>query len=401
MPERSAGSSASKPACLVLLPHSYTGRGPAESCVRILDAFPESGLDTTLFVLRARKAINPGLRLVEGAGPLLRRLPFRYMRKAAMAKLQHKFSRAIERASPGSIAWFWPDSPIELVRKAKAYGLVTVREMINSPVAHAKPILDAAYKAHGFAPAHGITDADVARENEELALYDYVFASNPEVEEALLALGIDRARILSSSFGWDRGRFPLDAAEPVPEKHATGIRVCFVGLMNVRKGVPELLEAWRLAGLDGELIVAGSIEECLVPLLERAKTEGQVRHLGHVSDVASLYRSCDVFVFPTHEEGGPQVTYEAAACGLPVVTTPMGAARLVEDGRTGLLVEAGNVESIVAALKTLAADPDLRRACGDSARLRANAFEYGAVGRQRVDLLHEVLDDLRMRLMPT
>lgn len=97
-----------------------------------------------------------------------------------------------------------------------------------------------------------------------------------------------------------------------------------------------------------------------------------------------------MFVFPTLEEGGPQVTYEAAACGLPVVTTPMGAARLVEDGKTGLIVDAGNVPALAEALRTLAADPTFRQALGVAAQAEADRFEYRVVGKARAAQLHNV-----------
>lgn len=384
MQHHNAGRQA--PTCLVFLPHSYVGRGPAESCVRIIEALPEQGIDTTLFVLRARKPVSPTLNVVEAAGPLLRRLPFRHMRAPATRKLHRAFARAIDRAAPGTIAWFWPDSPTELVRRARKRGLVTVREMINSPLAHAKPILDAAYAMRGLLPAHGISDEDVVRENDELTHYDRLFASNPEVEKALLALGVEPARILSTSYGWDRQRF-LGADSTHDDAGDRPLRVCFVGLMNVRKGIPDLIDAWKQANVDGELVVAGSIEGCLRPMLDDALAEGILRHVGHVDNVAALYRSCDMFVFPTLEEGGPQVTYEAASCGLPVITTPMGAARLVENGSTGLVVEAGNVAALAEALRAFAADAPLRKACGEAAQAAVERYEYRTVGRQRADLL--------------
>lgn len=385
----------SAPECLVLLPQSYAGRGPAETCVRLLSALPDCGINTTLFVLRARRSVNANIKVVEGAGPLLRHLPFRYMRAAAMRKLYRKFAQAINCAASGTIVWFWPDSPIDLVRLAKQRGLITVREMINSPVAHAKPILDQAYRDIGLAPGHGITEPAVRLENQELQLYDYLFASNPEVEKALYAQGLPHDRVLSTSFGWDGARFSAPCAAPSGAAEGRPFRICFVGLMNVRKGVPVLIEAWKKAGVAGELLLAGSVEPALQPIVDDAIATGNVRHVGHVDDVADLYRKCDAFVFPTLEEGGPQVTYEAASCGLPVITTPMGAARLVEDGTTGIIVQAGNVDALAAALRRIEVDKELRIACGSGALEASKKFEYRIVGRERADLLRMVTSGVR------
>ena len=114
----------------------------------------------------------------------------------------------------------------------------------------------------------------------------------------------------------------------------------------MRKGVPELLEAWASLDVDGELVLVGAVDDEIRELVDAHTRSGRVRLAGYVDNPAALYAESDVFVFPTWEEGGPQVTYEAAACGLPVVTTPMGAARLVEDGRTGVVVEPGSVAQI-------------------------------------------------------
>ncbi|MEP1422964.1 MAG: glycosyltransferase [Erythrobacter sp.] len=374
------------PQCLVWLPHSYTARGPAESCVRIIEQFPAAGIKTTLFVNRARHAIPDGVRLVEGAGSLLRNAPYRLVAGFAKWRLERLFRKAVDRVPAGSIAYFWPNTPSEIFEYAKARGLICVREMINSPVGNAKPILDRAYRDVGLEPVHGITDAMVEAENKQLDQAHFVFSSNAQVDVALKALGVDEDRLLPASFGWVKSRFSGQvegSATPSEKTERAKFRAIFVGTMNVRKGIVTLLEAWEKACIDGELVLAGSVEPCLEALVQQYTSKPDVTHLGHVSDVASLYRSCDAFVFPTHEEGGPQVTYEAAACGIPVVTTPMGAARLVRDGETGLLVEAGSVDELAAALQHLANEPQLCEKMAMQALAKVDRFEYTNVGKGR------------------
>ena len=106
--------------------------------------------------------------------------------------------------------------------------------------------------------------------------------------------------------------------------------------------------------------MAGRVAPELKQTVRDHERRERVRSLGFRPSVAPLFHSADVFVFPTLEEGGPQVTYEAAGCGLPVITTPMGAARLVESGRTGIVVEPGSVEHLADAIRLLADRPDLR-----------------------------------------
>lgn len=380
--------------CLVWLPLSYVGRGPAESCVRIVEHFASEGLPTTLFVTRARKAISRDITLREAASGLLRHVPYRWIASAATSKLERLFIQAIDAAEPGTIAYFWPGVPAGLVSYARRKGLTCVREMINSPLAKAKPILDRAYAAAGLEPQHGISQDMADEETAELLSYDYVFSSNAEVDKALCDLGVEERRILKSSFGWTANRFA--SAVPKPEAEArSGFRALFVGTLNTRKGVHTLLDAWEMAKIDGELLLAGQVAPYLNGLVEQHCAGGRVRQLGQVNDVAALYASCDAFVFPTHEEGGPQVTYEAAACGLPVITTPMGAARLVRHEETGLLCPAGNAQALSQAIRRLAQDPQLRRRLAEEARRQVDLFRYAKVGRQRARLLLAAADSLR------
>jgi glycosyltransferase involved in cell wall biosynthesis len=160
-----------------------------------------------------------------------------------------------------------------------------------------------------------------------------------------------------------------------------------VGRVGVRKGVPELLEAWESAGIDGELVLAGPVDDEIADMVERHCRSGSVRTLGFVKDPSSVYLSSHVFVFPTLEEGGPQVTYEAAGCGLPVITTPMGAARLIETGRNGIVVDPSDVNQLAAALRRLAYEPEVRAEYAAAAEADAQEFAYPLVGARRAEKL--------------
>lgn len=373
---------------LVYAPFSFTGRGPAESCANIVAGFPTHAVTTEVFGARFRRRMPGQVRLRPSLPPIGRQLPWRLVSAQALARLDRDFVRALRVCEPArTVAWFWPDPPVELVEEARRLGIVTVREMINSTCAVSGPILDAAYDRLDLAPSHGITADKIAVETRELAAYDYYFASNAEVETSLSALGVEPHQILSTTFGWTPSRF--EAPTSVPRRRRP--RVLFVGTLSVRKGVPELLDAWRKAGVDANLQLAGAVTQELAALVHERAADDDVELLGYVEDVGSLFHGADVFAFPTHEEGGPQVTYEAAGCGLPVITTPMGAARLVETEVNGVVVAPGAVEELSEAIRLLVEDPGLRELYGASARQRAAEFTYERVGAQRCSLLLETL----------
>jgi glycosyltransferase involved in cell wall biosynthesis len=82
-----------------------------------------------------------------------------------------------------------------------------------------------------------------------------------------------------------------------------------------------------------------------------------------------LMRQATAFVFPSYFEGLAQVLVEAAACGLPTISTrEAGASDLIRDGENGFLVEAGDVDALAGRLEQMVGDAGL------VARMRQNLF---------------------------
>jgi glycosyltransferase involved in cell wall biosynthesis len=104
-----------------------------------------------------------------------------------------------------------------------------------------------------------------------------------------------------------------------------------------------------------------------------------------------VYRSADVFAFPTLEEGSPLVSYEAMGIGLPVVTTPMGAGNIIRHGQEGLVIDTRDQDGWVAELQRLAVDAARRRALGEAGRRRAADYTWDKVAGRRYDLIKTAL----------
>jgi glycosyltransferase involved in cell wall biosynthesis len=140
-----------------------------------------------------------------------------------------------------------------------------------------------------------------------------------------------------------------------------------------------LLEATRqLAGRDPEarLLVIGRgthIEETAREPARRLGIADRVVFAGYRgTDYADALRLCDVVtLLVPGSDGGCRAVLEAAACGIPAVTTRRGALpEIVCDGDTGVLVDE-RPESLAAAWAALLADPARRARMGASARERA------------------------------
>jgi glycosyltransferase involved in cell wall biosynthesis len=93
---------------------------------------------------------------------------------------------------------------------------------------------------------------------------------------------------------------------------------------------------------------------------------------GMREDVAAILRASAVALLPSDTEALPTTLIEAAACGVPAVAHRVGGVpEVVADGKTGVLVDPGNVSGLASALRRVLADESLRVAMGRSARVLA------------------------------
>lgn len=180
--------------------------------------------------------------------------------------------------------------------------------------------------------------------------------------------GVDAAAVQTRVSQVDRGalRAELGLSD---EDFVVG----FVGRINPDKGTDVIARASRSAELDPRVkfLMIGSLES---PELRTglASPDSRLRHVEWTDDVWGHLAAMDALCLPTLREGFPNVVLEAAAAGLPVVTTTAtGAVDSVVEGQTGFLIPVGDDAALVARLNTLADQPDL-------------AASMGAAGRQRV-----------------
>jgi glycosyltransferase involved in cell wall biosynthesis len=153
----------------------------------------------------------------------------------------------------------------------------------------------------------------------------------------------------------------------------------YTGRLVSYKGLPLLLKVWddiRCKYENVILLLAGTggldIHNCesqLHDYVTSAGLEKNVRFLGPVQNIPEYLQAADVFVFPTENDAFPSSVIEAMACGLPVVTTPVGAIKtIVVHGETGLLVQPGNHGQLFQALVAIMSDTTLASRLGQGGR---------------------------------
>jgi len=210
----------------------------------------------------------------------------------------------------------------------------------------------------------------------------------------------EQVRLIPGS-GVDCQRF-----QPVPgvgaADDARPLRVLLPARLLWDKGLAEYVAAARALLASGRSIrfwLAGTPDEgnpTAVPdaTVRAWEAEGLLKWLGHVDNMPALYNTVDLVVLPSYREGLPKGLIEAAACGLPLVTTDVpGCREVVTDGHNGHLVPAKDADALAQAIARLHDDPAARLRMGAASRARALAeFDERIVIRETLAVYAELLE---------
>jgi len=205
-----------------------------------------------------------------------------------------------------------------------------------------------------------------------------IVAISQAVRSELLAAGLDAKRIEVVPDG-------VEIPDPIrPEARlrarerwglpADATVIVNAGALSAEKGHALLIEAFaRLQRESGtcRLLIAGDgpLRAHLERQAQEAGLAGAVTFAGFVSDVDSVYRAGDLFVFPSLHEGAGTSLLRAMAFGLPVLALARGGVtEIIEDGRNGILVAKPSAEGLAWAAKGMLGDRELRERLSLAAR---------------------------------
>ena len=197
---------------------------------------------------------------------------------------------------------------------------------------------------------------------EEYKLADLLLVLSQKAANTFRVRGFPEEKLFYLPRGVDVERFR-------PGKRPQEFRAVFAGALIKRKGIQHVLEAWhRLRLSDAELWLVGFVHEEAKPYLKEFWRDN-IRVIGFVRDPENYLSQGTVHVFPSQWEGSAKVTYEAAACALPQITT-REAGDVVRNGIEGIIVKPGDVNAIAAALEHLYGHPEIVEQMGTAARRR-------------------------------
>ena len=147
-----------------------------------------------------------------------------------------------------------------------------------------------------------------------------------------------------------------------------------VGGSFLRKGIIYLVDAWQKLKLPNARLLLKTPPAELMrheATWTRIQADSTIEVVERLKDMEDFYRRCDLFCLPSTDDGFGMVVLEAIACGVPVIVTEnVGAADLVQEGKTGYTVRARNADALADRISALHADRELL------ARMGANSLAF-------------------------
>ena len=187
----------------------------------------------------------------------------------------------------------------------------------------------------------------------------------------------------------------VDKFKPMVNKPNFNIDILFVGRLIERKGIINLLKAFKAVCdeyKNCELTIVGEGPErnYLKNFCKQMKIESSVKFVGAVEykDIDKMYQKAGIFVLPSLEESLSNVIQEAMASGLPIITTDTGAAELI-DGN-GFIVEKGGYKQIKKAIVEYISNPELMRKHGQQSRKIAEKMSWGNNAKAYIEIYNSV-----------
>lgn len=177
---------------------------------------------------------------------------------------------------------------------------------------------------------------------------------------------------------------------------AQDVVLLFVGKEFRRKGLASLIDALPHLPRQARILAVGGDDQA--PYRAQAAALGvadRVVFAGHSSGVEDYFQAGDVFVFPTLYEAFALVSLEAAAAGLPLVTTRVnGTEDFVVDGVNGFFADRDG-RSLAEAIMPLVRDGAMRRSLGERARADVSTYTWESVAARTLEVYEQVWEQKR------
>lgn len=274
------------------------------------------------------------------------------------------------------------------LEKAKKLGGVTV---VDRPCPH----IDFQRKLEAEERSRLLGQKIVLKQNpvhekmaREYGVADYIFVPSRYSRQTFLDLGLNEDKVKLLPLCNEKMTSP-----PTEPRSYKKLSVLCVGGNFYRKGIYYLLRAWQELGLkDAELVIKGE-----VPKEFRSLTVGRDLKIitSHLSDeeMNKLYQSANLFVLPSVDDGFGMVVVEAMRTGLPViVSSNVGAADSVENGKDGFIFPFRDIEALKEKIRYFHGNSEKLKTMGEAAILKSKNYTPEAYTDRVVRVYNQIVE---------
>jgi glycosyltransferase involved in cell wall biosynthesis len=180
----------------------------------------------------------------------------------------------------------------------------------------------------------------------------------------------------------------------IKEKYGNKSKILFAGRLIDGKGVVDLLKAVKkIKQLNWVLFIVGDgpQKENLMEQTKKMGIDDKVIFFGQLerSVLLGILKVADIVVNPSYTEGLPTVIVEAAKCGKAIVATDVGGTKeIIEDGKSGVLINPKDSLMLSEKLEMLINDSSLRKKLGETAKKNTkNKFDWETSIRDYINIL--------------
>jgi glycosyltransferase involved in cell wall biosynthesis len=386
-----------------------------ESQIRVLYSFPNklgaaricytawqqvnglaaAGADVTVLTGGLLRAVPPGVKVGTTLARGKLRIPYKLIgNRRAVHLHDYIVSRQLEKMCwKIDVIHTWPQGALRTLKAAARLGIPTVLERCNAHTRYSYEIVQKECERLGVTLPAGHESAfseDVLRvEEEEFRLADRLLCPSEFVVKTFLERGFTQDRLVKHFYGLDEKLY-----YPAPERKvkSPGLKMLFVGVCAVRKGVHYALDAWLRSPVhrEGTFTIVGDFLASYANKLAPMLAHPSIRVLGHRDDVPELMRQNDVLVLPSLEEGFGLVCTEAMASGcVPLVSD--ACTDICKHMHNALVHEVGDVQTLTKHITMLNDDREFLKRLRIAALGTVPDITWSAAGKRLLQLYRETI----------
>lgn len=317
------------------------------------------------------------------------------------AAFAERVARSLSRCplDPARDAFFgFKSTSLEALHWAQGRGMLSIVDQTDAGRVHEDLLLKEIAAWPGWQDMPGrIPEEYYDRCRREWDVASLILVNSDWARRAVIAQGGPADKIIVVPLAYESPA----AAPPEREDQMSGrpLTVLFLGSVNLMKGIQYLVGAARaLTNSSVRVVVAGPLG---ISRDAVASAPENISFIGRVTRdrAADVYRSADVFVFPTLSDGFGLTQLEAMSHGLPVITTP-NCGDVVTPEVDGLIIPAADTAALAAAIARLDGDRRLLSAMSRNAVAKSRQFtleRYAATIESAVDSRRAVTGSAAVR----